>query len=163
MPPEYPLRIRSAANVSSNRSNSSVARSREALRPMRLSSPINARFCRPVKAPSRVASWAATPIRRRTSFAWVAMSKPATMPRPRSGVARVVRIRTAVVLPAPFGPSRPRIDPEGTAKSTPANACVSPYALARPWASIMFRGAMSFLTGRLVTLVMVRHNLPVVK
>ena len=73
-----------------------------------------------------MASWAATPMWRRTSAGWATTSIPATVPRPESGRARVVRIRTAVVLPAPFGPSSPRIVPAGTAKSTPARAWVSP-------------------------------------
>ena len=55
-----------------------------------------------------------------------ATSMPATVARPASGRASVVRMRTAVVLPAPFGPSSPRIDPAGTPKSTPASAWVSP-------------------------------------
>ena len=46
--------------------------------------------------------------------------------RPESGVARVVRIRTAVVLPAPLGPRTPRMEPAGTEKLTPARAWVSP-------------------------------------
>ena len=40
--------------------------------------------------------------------------------------AKVVSTRTAVVLPAPFGPSSPRMVPAGTAMSTPASAWVSP-------------------------------------
>ena len=38
-------------------------------------------------------------------------SRPATWARPPSGVSSVVKIRTAVVLPAPFGPSRPSTVP----------------------------------------------------
>ncbi len=61
-------------------------------------------------------------------------------PVPASGRARVVRIRTAVVFPAPFGPSSPRTVPAGTAKSTPPRASVSPYLLTRPSASIIVSG-----------------------
>ncbi len=73
-----------------------------------------------------MASWAATPMWRRTSLGWRTTSIPATVAVPASGVARVVSTRTAVVLPAPFGPSRPRIVPAGTSKETPARAWVSP-------------------------------------
>src|SRR6266480_148462 len=43
----------------------------------------------------------------------------------------VVRIRTAVVLPAPFGPSSPNTVPCGTSKSTPSRATTCPNRLAR--------------------------------
>ena len=46
------------------------------------------------------------------------------------------KIRTAVVLPAPLGPSNPQTVPGGTLRSTPASAVVAPYRLTRPSASI---------------------------
>ena len=73
-----------------------------------------------------MASWAATPMRARTAAGWATTSIPATLACPASGTASVVRIRTAVVLPAPLGPSTPRTEPAGTAKSTPPSATVSP-------------------------------------
>src|SRR4030095_10786300 len=45
-------------------------------------------------------------------------------------------MRTAVVLPAPFGPSTPRIAPAGTRRSSPSRATVDPNRFASPWASI---------------------------
>ena len=45
-------------------------------------------------------------------------------------------MRTAVVFPAPFGPSRPRTVPVRTARSTPARAVVSPKRLTSPSAQI---------------------------
>ena len=70
-------------------------------------------------------------------------------PEYQSGRLRVVRMRTAVLLPAPFGPSTPRIAPLGTSRSSPLSATVEPYRLTRPCASIITsfirRG---FLTGR---------------
>ena len=48
---------------------------------------------------------------------------------PAFGIASVVRMRTAVVLPAPLGPSTPRIEPAGTSRSMPARATVSPNRL----------------------------------
>ena len=73
-----------------------------------------------------MASWAASPMRRRTSVAWVRTSKPATVASPSSAVLRVVRIRTAVVLPAPLGPRTAVTVPTGTWRSMPARAVVDP-------------------------------------
>src|SRR5262245_10301027 len=73
---------------------------------------------------------------RRTAAASRTTSRPATRAHPASGRSSVVRMRTAVVLPAPFGPRTPRTEPAGTARSRPASACVVPYRLARPPASI---------------------------
>ena len=73
-----------------------------------------------------MASWAASPIRRRTSVGSVRTSKPATAASPSSASASVVRMRTAVVLPAPLGPSTAVTVPAGTARSMPASAVFSP-------------------------------------
>ena len=43
-------------------------------------------------------------------------------PRPRPRRVSVVRMRTAVVLPAPFGPSNPWMVPAATSRSKPSNA-----------------------------------------
>ena len=40
-------------------------------------------------------------------------------------------MRTAVVLPAPFGPNRPRIVPGATSRLTPASARTRPKDLCR--------------------------------
>src|SRR5580700_3002820 len=48
---------------------------------------------------------------------------------------------SAVVLPAPFGPIRPRMRPVSTVRSMPASATVEPYALRRPWASMQGMGS----------------------
>src|SRR5690348_3160984 len=75
-------------------------------------------------------------------------SWPATRAQPLSGRDSVVRIRTAVVLPAPFGPSTPRMDPAGTWRSMPARATVWPYRLVSPSASIIreLTGASTYLS-----------------
>src|SRR5918994_7715074 len=65
---------------------------------------------------------------------------PATVAEPASGRVRVVRLRTAVVLPAPFGPRTQRMVPSFASKSRPVRACVSPKDLWRPTASIMAWG-----------------------
>ena len=54
---------------------------------------------------------------------------PATVARPESGISNVVNTRTAVVFPAPFGPSKPRIVPSGTGRSRPSSAFVAPKDL----------------------------------
>ena len=65
------------------------------------------------------------------------MSKPATCAVPVSGLASVVRIFTAVVLPAPFGPSSPKIVLSGTVKLSPSSARTPPgYVLTRSSAAI---------------------------
>ena len=51
-----------------------------------------------------------------------------TNARPVVGASSVVRMRTAVVLPAPLWPSRPSTVPGSTARSSPLSASVSPIA-----------------------------------
>src|SRR5262249_7826141 len=55
-----------------------------------------------------------------------------------SGGSGVARIRTAVVFPAPFGPSTPSTVPGRATRSTPASAVVLPNRLTKPLASIAF-------------------------
>ena len=56
---------------------------------------------------------------------------------PPSGARIVVRMRTAVVLPAPLGPSSPKMVPSSTAKLTPSRARTSPpKVFFRSWASM---------------------------
>src|SRR6266542_6202792 len=71
-------------------------------------------------------------MRSRTLSGSAATSKPATVAVPPSGSSSVVRIRTAVVLPAPLGPSNPRIVPRGTAKSSPSSAVTFPNRFTSP-------------------------------
>src|SRR6266498_1996858 len=49
-----------------------------------------------------------------------------------AGKTTVVRIRTAVVLPAPLGPSNPRIVLRGTAKSSPSSVVTFPNRFTSP-------------------------------
>ena len=46
--------------------------------------------------------------------------------------SRVVRMRTAVVFPAPLGPRTPRTVPSSASRSSPSSAQVWPYDLRRP-------------------------------
>jgi hypothetical protein len=73
---------------------------------------------------------------RRTASGSLMMSWPATRPVPLVGTLNVVSIRVVVVLPAPFGPSRPSTVPCGTTKLTPSTATLSSNFLTRSMASI---------------------------
>ena len=55
--------------------------------------------------------------------------------------SRVLRTRIVVVLPAPFGPSRPKISPCSMRRSMPSTAACSPKRCRRP--SISSAGAVS--------------------
>ena len=136
MPPEYVLAGRSAAAVRSNHSSSSAARARAPARPRSSSVPKSTRFWRPERSSSTDAYWPVRPIDWRTRSASLTTSKPPMRAWPASGTSRVDRMRTAVVLPAPLGPSTPRTVPRATARSTPWRAFVSPKCLTRPSASI---------------------------
>ena len=76
-----------------------------------------------VTAPLR---WLTAPITDRTWPGCRSTSSPATAARPPSGLDRVVRIRTVVVLPAPFGPSRAKTLPAATEKLSPSRARTPP-------------------------------------
>jgi hypothetical protein len=61
-------------------------------------------------------------LRARTGFR--ATSIPRTRAIPAVGTTRVVRMPIVVVVPAPFGPSKPNTSPGGTWKSTSSTAFV---------------------------------------
>src|SRR6266702_1996960 len=94
------------------------------------------RLLTPDSPSSTEAYWPVRPISWRTWCAWRPTSYPHTRACPPSGRSRVARIRTAVVLPAPFGPSTPSTVPGRATRSTPASAVVLPNRLTRPLASI---------------------------
>ena len=75
--------------------------------------PNSSRFCRPVRSSSTEAYWPVRPMVCRTRSASRTTSKPLIRAVPASGVSRVERMRTAVVLPAPLGPSTPSTVPAG--------------------------------------------------
>ena len=68
----------------------------------------------------------------RSRSASATTSSPATRADPPSGRSSVVRMRTAVVFPAPFGPRSPRTVPLGTSRSRPARAVTFPYRFTNP-------------------------------
>jgi len=45
---------------------------------------------------------------------------------PASGAMMPMMLRMRVDLPAPFGPSKPMMDPWGTSKETPSRTCCCP-------------------------------------
>jgi len=69
--------------------------------------PCRIRFSRTVAVGSAPDRWATIPIRCRTCPGRASTSIPSTRAVPESGLASDVRILTAVLLPAPLGPSRP--------------------------------------------------------
>src|ERR1035438_903992 len=77
-----------------------------------------------------------TPILARTALGSRMMSYPATMAVPLVGGTSVVNMRMSVLLPAPFGPSRPKISPPGTMKLTLSTASSAPKRLLMPSTSM---------------------------
>jgi transposase len=55
---------------------------------------------------------------------------------PASAAIRVDKMRTIVVLPAPLGPSRAKMVPSATVRSTPPSTMCSPKDLRTAWALI---------------------------
>ena len=53
---------------------------------------------------------------------WATTSMPPTKAWPEVGITRVVSMPAVVVLPAPFGPSSPKISPGSTVRSSPSTA-----------------------------------------
>src|SRR5262245_45546542 len=66
------------------------------------------------------------PTCRRTSDACVTTSKPATVADPDDGRRTVQRMRSVVVLPAPFGPRRPNTSPGRTVNRIASTAVFGP-------------------------------------
>ena len=77
-------------------------------------------------------------------------SWPATNARPAVGASSVVRMRTAVVLPAPLWPSRPSTVPGSTARSRLAQGLASRRsACRRPFGSYSVRHRTAYGSGTL--------------
>ena len=62
---------------------------------------------------------------------------PLTVALPAVGEMSPASIRTVVVLPAPFGPSRPKISPSPTVKAMSCTAVRRRKSLRRPSTTIM--------------------------
>jgi hypothetical protein len=67
---------------------------------------------------------------------------PATMAEPAVGEISVARIRTVVVLPAPFGPRNPNTSPLATRNETSDTAVRPPKTLVR-WLTSMAAGLLT--------------------
>src|SRR5215831_2480628 len=76
------------------------------------------------------------PMSSRTPCGSSVTGMPPTVAVPESGTARVARIRMVVVLPAPLGPTKPKISALGTMKSTDSRATWLPNRLCSAWTSI---------------------------
>src|SRR5437660_3605712 len=67
------------------------------------------------------------PTRRLIFLASRTQSAPATVAEPLVGRARPTRILIVVVLPAPLGPTKPRISPRATDSVKRSSAATRPY------------------------------------
>jgi hypothetical protein len=63
--------------------------------------------------------------------------KPQTVASPAVAEIRLASMRTVVVFPAPFGPSRPRTSALFTSSERPSTAVPSPNRFVSPTAEIM--------------------------
>lgn len=97
------------------------------------------RFSSPVWASSKAAYCPVRLIVRRTRLRSATTSYPAMRAVPLSAVVSVARMRTAVVLPAPFGPGRAKTGERSARRSMPSGTgCAGlPYDLVSARASIM--------------------------
>src|SRR5688572_3801674 len=79
---------------------------------------------------------------RARAAASTAGSPPSRSTVPAEPGSRPARRRSSVVLPAPFGPSRPRISPRWSSRSTSETAVLGPYRMTIPWARNMVPGIL---------------------
>ncbi len=89
------------------------------------SRPWKYRFSQTVSWRSRVFCWETMPLSCLASAGWAATSTPAMKARPEVGTTRVVKMPAVVVLPAPFGPRRPKISPARTSRLSLSTAAKS--------------------------------------
>src|SRR5213079_383620 len=82
-----------------------------------------------------------TPIDWRTPSDSLITSNPLISAVPAVGCSSVTSMRISVDLPAPLGPSRPKISPSSTAKLMPSTAVKSPNFLRMLRTSIAFIGS----------------------
>src|SRR5262245_6170944 len=136
IPPEYVFAWRPAASASPKRSRISMPRRRASAAGRWYSRPTISMFSRPVRFSSTAAACPASPIRLRRTSPSRTTSSPTTSALPLSGNNSVVRILTAVVLPAPLGPSKPKTVPVATSRSMPRNASTEPKFLTSPSTTI---------------------------
>src|SRR5206468_713954 len=78
------------------------------------------------------------PVLRRISVLWraSAICRPSARPSPLLTFVMPISILRVVVLPAPFLPRKPQIEPRGTARVSPLTASFAPKRLRSSWVSI---------------------------
>ena len=130
MPPEYVATLRVPASASEKRLSRSSAIAPGSSRCLSLAT--RTRFSRPLRISSTAANCPVRLMDSRTPAACAVTSKPLTRAVPASALSSVDRIFTTVVLPAPFEPSRAKILPRATSKSTPRSTRSSLYDFSRP-------------------------------
>ena len=148
MPPEYVDTLRSAASVSWKRASRSSAIWPASFRCRNRAT--STRFSRPVRISSTAANCPVRLMDSRTFAGCVATSKPSTVAVPASGLSSVDRIFTTVVLPAPLEPSRAKMLPRATSKSTPRSTRSSLYDFSRPCTRMAASTVMSASSLRVV-------------
>ncbi len=98
------------------------------------------RFSSTLSSRSLVIACGITPIEWRTPSDSFTTSKPLMSAVPVVGASSVTSIRISVDLPAPLGPSRPKISPSSTWKVIPLTAVKSPNFLT------MLRTSMAYIS-----------------
>jgi hypothetical protein len=73
-----------------------------------------------------------TPTRARAATGSAQTSRPKIRATPASGRNNPTAMDKLVVLPAPFGPTRPKNDPGGTTRVTSSTATLGPNCLRSP-------------------------------
>src|SRR5579862_312692 len=94
------------------------------------------RFSRPVRWPWKRGSSTIAPTRASACARCSGTGRPSTRMLPAVAGVRPSSIRISVVLPAPFGPRKPKATPRGTTRSAPSTASRSPNLLVRPVVSM---------------------------
>ncbi len=85
--------------------------------------------CSPLSRSNSAMPSLSTPTRAFAAVGFDQTSTPRIVRRPASGRSSPVAIDRVVVLPAPFGPTRPKNEPAGTSRSMPSTAIFSPKRL----------------------------------
>src|SRR4029434_9397712 len=75
------------------------------------------------------------PRRARSCVATLARSRPSRRTEPRPGFRSPMTDFMTVVLPAPFRPMRPVMEPAGTSSDTSRRICIDPIETLRLWIS----------------------------
>ena len=125
IPPDSAYTDALAQRDSWNRASRSSATCREVFAPMPNSRPWKYRFSHTVSWRSSVFCCDTMPLSCLASAGRAATSTPARKARPDVGSTRVVSMPAVVVLPAPFGPSRPKISPACTSRLSRSTAAKS--------------------------------------